>query len=138
MKDADFKQQKARIQRLIARWVKTVGLGWWKVHFDYWDDPSKFHAEDNGHVATRALATTTADWRYMEATISFNMLAVEEMDDDDLEYAFVHELCHVLIHEMRADHEGERVHEHVDHEERVCTTLAHALLWTREAGVKDR
>lgn len=130
MTDAQFKAQRRRLKALIKRWHHRLGLAWWRVHYVYHRDSSEFASSDDGLVHNAAAATTLADWRYLEATISFNMQELAELDDEALEFVFVHELMHVLVAEMRADHEGKRRHEHVDHEERVCTTLARAFITT--------
>ena len=56
------------------------------------------------------------------------MVALSENENDkDLENAFVHECMHILVREMREDTEN------INHEERVCETLARAFVWVREA-----
>ena len=56
-------------------------------------------------------AEVQSDWRYLSAAIKFNMPALAGQTDEEIEIKVVHELCHILICEMREDG--------VDHEERV-------------------
>lgn len=130
MDDAEYEHQKARIQALIERWLKPLGLHWGRTTFIYERDSGEFqrlrdeHCGDNSGLDRPAVAFCTADWRYGQASIYFNMLVVAGEDDDVLEEYFVHELMHIFLSEMRE--EGR------DHEERVATTLAKAFLWLRD------
>jgi len=123
MTDAEFEEAKARLLPYIERWIKPLGLNWWHIEFVYVRD--EFAVADK--PAPRTLASCKANWRYLTATIEWNMARVAEEDDDDLERAFVHELCHVLINEMR-EHDDDWL----DHEERVASTLTMAFIWLRE------
>ncbi|KKL89323.1 hypothetical protein LCGC14_1915860 [marine sediment metagenome] len=73
----------------------------------------------------------------MVATVAFNISALKELDDHDLEVVVVHEMCHVLVNEMRADRGGEPTHGSVAHEERVVSTLAQAFLTVRDQGERE-
>jgi len=46
---------------------------------------------------------------------------MKTMDGDEIERAVVHELCHILVNEMREDE--------IHHEERVVTGLQKAFMW---------
>ena len=127
MTDAEFAVVKARIERLIARWVKTIGLGWWTVKFRY--DRSYKTGEDADTAASTAADTTTS-WEYLLAHVTFYLPVIEQMPDDELEELFVHECCHILTAELGVEeNELQR-----PHRERVATTLARAFIWCREAG----
>jgi hypothetical protein len=141
MKDEAFQQQRKRVLDLAARWVKPIGLGWWLVHINFhdhaWSDP-------NGRADMEScLMDVYVDWRYLEATIRVDATEIADVDDDRLEYAFVHELVHIFVREMRVSYEkGDKLEEwqsqeQIDHEERVCSMLAHALIWTRKAGMEQ-
>jgi len=123
MNDAEFDVQKARIGKLIERWVKPIGLGWWALDFAYVRDDFQV----DGKNEPETIMSTSARWRYLTATISCNMPRVAEQSDDKLERQFVHELTHVFVNECREDGK-----DWLDHEERVATTLADAFLWIRE------
>jgi predicted SprT family Zn-dependent metalloprotease len=75
-------------------------------------------------------ANCTAHWMYLTARIQVNLLALEYIDNDDLEDVAVHELCHILVNEMR---EGE-----LHHEERVVTWLTKAFFWVEELSKTDK
>lgn len=122
MTDKEYKRQIKRLRKLDKKWIRPIGLGWWRIKTIYQRVP--FTEGDIG-----ALAKTETQWEYLQATITWDMNEVERTSDDYLEYAFVHELCHVFLNEMHA--------EGVLHEERVATSLAHALRWAREAGEKS-
>lgn len=82
-----------------------------------------------------------SDWKRLDATIRVNAYAVEEMDDATLEECVVHELCHVLVSEMRvpywADAPAAIMQAQFDHEERVVTMLTKAFGWTFQAGAGE-
>lgn len=127
MTDAEYRTQKKRLDALRKRWYFRLGLGWWKITYRYVKD--EFTVD--GHLEPGTLATCEADWRYLKARIDWNMLRVADHDDDYLEEAFVHEHMHLFVDELR---EGvEPGFDHLVHEERVCTQLARAFIWTRQA-----
>lgn len=126
MKDAEYEALKERIETLFDYWQARLGLKWWRVWRSYVRDASEFRVDDERKPDTSACAEV--DWRYLEATIKFNMLPCSRCEDDELEYVIVHELCHVLINETR----GPELKAYQGHEERVATTLAKAFIWTRD------
>ena len=134
MNDEDFEAQRQRILVFIERWPKTLGLGWWRMSYVYDRDGSAFEkAEIAGGIRSPTAARTVADWRYLEATITFNMPELVSEDDERLEYIFVHELMHVFLRENREGIDADHIrHDWLDHEERVATTLAHAFIWCRD------
>lgn len=122
MKDAEYEKQRDRIRALADKWLEPLGLLMWRrVHLAFSDDVKAGSPECVGEARV--------SWEYQEATITFYLPNVVGLDDEDLEYAFVHECQHVLVHEMRwqdADTDNIR------HEERVCTTLARAFVWVKD------
>lgn len=126
MKRKAFKRQRARCQRVIGEWLQPLGLLWWETTINYYDDPAEFPGgagSGDSHVAARVWA----QWEYLQATVAINVPEVARMDDDRLERVLVHELCHILVAEMRADPDV-----CTDHEERTVTQLAKAFIWTRD------
>lgn len=105
-----------RISELLEAWTQRLGLRWWTITAVYYSKrrPNGKHGQ--------VFATVYPDWRYMHARIDFNLRVAADLTPAELEAAVVHELCHVLVNEL-----GGKPH----HEERVCTTMARAFLWTR-------
>jgi predicted metallopeptidase len=119
--------KKKTIDRYLDEWIYRLGLRWWNVVV-YWHRKPKMVKRIFGkHVHKTVLAQTYADWRYGIASIHINLPAFQNMSHKETECAIVHELCHILVNELR---EGE-----IHHEERVVTGLQKAFLWTRE-GIK--
>lgn len=121
MKKKLVKQTIKRITRIAKKWMKPMGLLWWRTDFVYFTDKKtiKEHLEANpGFVC---LMKAWADWKYMEATVEFNLPALAEQSDSKIEEALVHEFTHILVREMR---EGD-----LHHEERVVSTLVRAFFW---------
>lgn len=135
MTDSEFEQERERILAFARKWAEPLGLGWWEITYEYARDdykaPSPSYAPD-----TFSAAYCTADWRYGHATIVFNMPVMAQQSDSKAEKIVVHELCHVLLNEMRwARHDDA---DHIDHEERVASTLARAFLWLRESVTEPK
>lgn len=127
--DVEYEAQKARVNALVDQWVKPIGLGWWRIDICWErDDPPLSQATPH----FRTLMSCRAEWKYLLAEITVYLAAIRDLDDERLEYAFVHELMHIFLAEMRVTSEDEAEHQR-DHEERVATTLAQALLWLRDS-----
>lgn len=126
MKDKRTKKIKKIICAALNKWLRPLGLLWWKIDIFYSDNPTdvlrEFGSDDDGIV----LARTFADWRYGTASIHFNVLDINEarLDSKEIEQVVLHELCHILVCEMC---EGEK-----HHEERVVTCLTSAFTWVSE------
>jgi predicted SprT family Zn-dependent metalloprotease len=121
MKKQKFKRARKRFNRIALEWATRMGLKWWSLHFLYYGKtPKKFRREDGHQTAVRVLAR----WQYLEAYFEVNTPAIARMSDSELEALVVHEMCHVLVNEMRE--------KGIKHEERVCSRLAQAFLWTKE------
>lgn len=131
MNDLEFEAQKERVRRVYDRWDQPLGLKWWRITQEWCRDLSGFEGESNGHVNFTPLARTSASWEYMIATISFNLVGIADIDDEALERVVVHEMCHVLVREMRDDYGGHATHDTPAHEERVVSSLAQAFIWVR-------
>lgn len=132
MNDAEYAVLKGKLEALIEKWREHLGLGWWRCSFVY--ERNGIPAEEkrkNDSTHLVVAATCDADWRYMEARISFDMTVLQHEDDDVIEKIFVHECCHVLVDEMRCT--GDHTH-NIDHEERVVSSLQKAFLWVYKAG----
>lgn len=134
MNDTEFETQQQRLHELSEKWIKPLGLGWYKIDFAYareeYRPPKETTSKDD------SLAYCHTDWRYGFATITWNMPEVANQKDDDLERAFVHELMHIFVHEMRwtADNSSDSL----DHEERVCSNLTNGILWLRDSLVEQK
>ena len=124
MDDKEYAKQKARVQALVDRFHARLGMKWWNVTYAYRRTPF----EDSGSGG-QVLAQCTARWQYLHAHIEYDLGAVADVDDDELENAFLHEYGHVLVNEMRE--------KGMAHEERVCEHIGRALLWAYRAGQED-
>lgn len=125
MTDAEYEEQKTRFLEVAKKWRKIIGIDWWRINYLYDRNPP-----DTREHHPHTIMWVTPDWRYMEATINVYLQAIQEMDDETLEYALLHEYAHVMINELRGPNPSD---EELDHEERVATTLAWSWIWTRQA-----
>ncbi len=114
------------IKAVFAKWIPRLGLAWWDIEIVYYDDPYEiikhFRIIETGEMVP---ATVTAQWMYADAKININLPVFEFIEPDNIERVCVHELCHLLVNEMR---EGE-----LHHEERVVTGLTKAFFWVIDA-----
>ena len=128
MNDEEYKAQVARLDALMEQWHDNLGLKWWRVTHEYVREASHFQVDGKDSPDTAACAR--ADWRYMEATISWNIPIIATFDDERLENVYLHECCHILINETR----GPSLKAFMAHEERVCSLLAKSFIWVRDAA----
>lgn len=124
MNDAEYAAQKARIVALIERWPKPLGLAWWRITHVYDRDTTP---PGGSSAASQVTARCDADWRYLYGRLTWYMQAVADLEDDELEQVFVHELMHVFLNELRHDDPN-----HNAAEERVASHLASAFIWLRQ------
>lgn len=122
MTDAEAEQQKDRVKAISDRWLKTLGLGWWKVTFGWYRGAIPNH--------DGALGVCSTDWKYQHADISFDLTRVADQDDEELEKIVLHEFAHIFLNMIRpidgvTDEEMAR-------EEFICNRLALSWLWTRD------
>ena len=122
MKKKAFKRSRKRFQAVLDKWLKPLGLLWWHIDVFYHRETPKSFKKKRGVTAAKVIAR----WKYMEAAIYVNTPAIPGMDDEELDRVVIHELCHILVNEMR---EAE-----MHHEERVCTRLAQAFAWVYREG----
>lgn len=126
--DADFERDRKRLLKLADKWIGPLGLRWWKIDMLYAKRPIRQQSADEERRELHTLAKTDVQWEYGTATIEWDMVEVSATDDEELEYAFVHECCHVLVNEMRACSPSDAPFD-IRHEERVVTNLAKAFIW---------
>ena len=126
MTDAEYEVARDRIEALRTKWSKTLGLHRWAVDYEYCREglPTKSDDAKDNYVST---ATATVRWQYHDATIRFNVPELAECSDTKIERIVIHEMMHVLVNEMRDTSD-----DWLKHEERVCTMLTDAILWTRD------
>lgn len=135
MNDEEYEVQQARVQALFSKWVKPLGLGWWVITTE-WVREYK-NAEPKGKVfgtnERDVCLNCSASWKYGTATIRCYLPLIADMSDTELEQSIVHELMHIMVNECRVDGD-----DWLDHEERVCTTLAKAFLWLRDSLLPEK
>jgi hypothetical protein len=124
MKAKQFKAQKRRVKTLIDKWLRPLGLLWWRTEIAYHDKAAKSKCLPDHEL----LFSTDAQWQYRQAWIDAYLPRVAEQSDEDLEYQVVHELCHILVAELQTCPDADKQ----AHTEHVVTALAHAFLWVRD------
>lgn len=109
-----------RLGVLTSHWIPICGLDSWGLSFDYQitEDPE----------TPKAIGIARVDSKYKTASIIFNLAKMLNNDQtlEQTEYVVVHELAHVLVHEMRGAMNWDD--NDMWHEERVVTEIACALL----------
>ncbi len=125
--DSKLDEVKALIEKYLEKWIQPLGLKWWKIDMIYYDDPGEIVREFTSQEGNfLVLAKCFSKWQYMNATIYINLPGWVELDEQEVEEYLLHELCHILVNEMREDD--------ILHEERVVSTLQRAFMWVIDAG----
>lgn len=111
------------IKKLLEKWIPRLGLTDWHITVQRDDEPP---CEDEGHV----LMQVWSDWRYRDITITIMDATIMDADEDRLEEYVLHELCHVLVSELRPN---KRTEAYRDKEERTVTVLARCFVRSQDA-----
>ena len=130
MTDAEQEQLEARIQAIADEWILCLGLQWWHISFYYHGDSGAYR-DSSVDIPAESKAYTSASWAYLDAAIHYNLSGLSGYDDAHLEEVVLHELMHVMVHEMRAVAACDCDTLDMRHEERVCTILQRAFVWTK-------
>lgn len=125
MTDKEYKIEVERIRKLIKKWRSPLGLGWWKVTFEYEreepeEDGKTEYAPRDVDGIWRNVAVTRCDPNYLLATITFYLIQTRKLSDDELEETFVHECMHIILSPMHTRRMAAQ-------EELVATQLARAF-----------
>ncbi len=123
MKKKAGQKQIDRCTPIFDEWLYKLGLKWWEIKITYYRKEKQFK-KDNG--VDVAIMRCWVKWEYFTFNVDVNLSSVRCMDDDDLEYAIVHELCHAMVNEMNEDDPDGK------HEERTVTMLTKAFIWVRD------
>lgn len=124
-----MKRSKARklIKGYFVYWMERLPLDNWKIALII----EEFITSDikgTTFINPNQVGLCKARWQYMEAEIVVSLRAAAAMDPQDLEEVVVHELVHVFLSEMRE--------KGMEHEERVASMLATALIFTKERSAQ--
>lgn len=136
MNDAEYAEQKGRVDACFAYWLPIFGLDRWRVYFDY--ERCEGEAIDDGHGGSVSeLFHVLPQWQYLAVRFTAYLETIERLATDRaaLDWHVVHELCHCFVSELRPNppnDDAER--DRYDHEERVCSSFAAAILRARDAG----
>ena len=131
--DKDIRVQGKRLKKLMEKWPRRLGLSHWKIKLELCPTSSR----DDGEIMFRVSFQTASLWQYMDSIITAYVPAIMEMDDNDIEEAFIHELCHILVGEMNncdRDH-GDNA-EGSPHEERVVSQVTTGILGAYGFGLE--
>jgi len=126
MKQKEIKEQIERIKQLADKWIDLIGLNHWRVTFSAQEKngnpETTYHPGELKMVDDRwEIAMTTAvDPYYLQAKITVYLPVTTKMDDDELEEAFLHECCHIIVAPLSKPSKSKE-------EELVATTLARAI-----------
>ena len=108
------------IRGFIVKWIELLKLQNWSIDVNY----MKGHGEMiDGNFRTHAVCSST--WHHMTARIQFWPKDLRDESESYIEYVVVHELLHIVVNEMRD--------KGINHEERVVSHLAKAVLGINNA-----
>lgn len=123
---SNYEQQ---ITEYFRYWLPILGL-------DNWARVEVSCNPDN--PGNGVLGETCANWRYMEADITFYLggLVGASPEPRRMEYIVLHELCHCMVNEMRDENsaDDDQIHYLIPHEERTVSNLAMAFMRSKYEG----
>jgi predicted aminopeptidase len=117
-------QLKKLIRKFTLKWRGKLWLGMWRINNYYHDNLS---ASEHTRKGVDVVGACTTDWRYLTADIDYGLKPMQTMTDNQIERIVVHELCHVVVNQMREPT--------YDNEESVVSHMTAA--WAFHAGIND-
>lgn len=130
--DQEYDDLKTFINRRLADWKETLGLALWEIRASYHRTPWEGAESPN----QSCLMDINARWEYLEASLRINVHAIWErgMGHDEIDHTLVHELMHCHLSELRCLVDYDKFDHHIEHEERVVSTLTTVVFRAVEAG----
>lgn len=130
MTDAEYRKEKARVKGYVDKWRTTLGLGWFRLNFDWERSYSP-----KGHAAL----TTMDRWQYREFDVLFFLPNMAELTDERCEEVVIHELAHCLTAPFAMNMNGADTNDDYrrDIMEQTTTIVANAIEWAYQAGEKS-
>lgn len=122
MNDFEFNTQLKRVQERTNVWVDNLRLWNWEIRYHFYRGPI------DGRENFQAIACAEVRWEYGEADISWNLMKVKDLSDEELEKCVVHEYLHLLVNEMQ--HLSD---DYAKHEEHVVSMITLAIMHTRNS-----
>lgn len=131
MRDELAEAQKARVMALHHAWARPLGLLYQVLTY-------RWH---RGAIPNYPEATMTVDpdWQYGRALIHVDLTESARLSDEELRFAFVHEMMHVFLagliegHRLKVDQDAFRLIE-----EHTASMLARGVIWVHDlAGDPD-
>ena len=113
-------REKKNIERTVAKWQTAMNLGGTAIHNFFSDE----EVENTAEVIT--------SWEYHEAAIIWYTKNCEQLTQEELDEAAVHELGHILVAPM-SDHLPD---EHHKLEEFVVSSITKAIMGVKN-GVRN-
>jgi len=86
-------KQTERIRSFYEKWKYLSESFGWKTKVVYCKNRERMPEKGSD----KCLAITYTDFKYLVATIYWNLDLVSIVDDDELEHAVVHEITHLLL-----------------------------------------
>lgn len=131
MSDKEYNQLKKKINLILSKWVRPMGIGWYSVSYIWARDK-------DGDTAARVDYSL---WMYKKFSITFFMHTLNDLDDKTLEDSIVHELCHILLaplaNNMSLVDTGDEKYR-TDLIEQTTEIVKDSMFWVRAAGKRDK
>lgn len=133
MNDAAAAKLQKRIMALGDKWVLPLGFGNWRVTHEYFREGIPPLDASDLVADSKVLMRVTTIWEYMRVNIMVDLTQLDDIEDDELERNYLHELGHAFL-SIVLDTPKEGRARAVEH---VATMLGNAFFYTRQWGKDD-
>lgn len=133
--DATFLAQKERIGAAMEKWKGILPLQNWEITPIY----SRVPIRNEPGESWKTVAETRTDWRYLQASVQWNVVEVMDESDEKLDMYVRHEFLHILLDRVTRYARGEYPGNVIDQAqvEETTSILELAIHWAYEAGIAE-
>lgn len=129
MTDKEYRTIKKRCKKILDKWCKTIGMGWYDLQIIW--------KRDFDDEVPNCDAKTNALWQYRKAYLTLYLSKLINDTDEVIEDTIVHELCHILTNPTWNLIDNPTT-EQIKINEFTTEQIKNALIWVRKAGKNDK
>ncbi len=132
MTDKDYRAQFKRWDKIRNYWDSRLVFPGWRINMLVGRGFCPTELEDR--FSCQTVAVTVAQYEYATADVYFFASMFSKLDDDRLEFIFLHEMGHVLLKMLQAP---KPTREQMLREEKCATDFANLMLGVKAANAAE-